>query len=222
MKQLFDGIYAEGKALYTQNLLPGKKVYGERLVSEQRVEYREWDAHRSKYCAALANGLKQSIFKHGENVLYLGSAEGTTVSHVSDIVGETGLVFGVDISEIAMMKLIKLAEARTNILPILSDAQNANTYSKTLEETCGKVDALFQDISQRNQADIFVRNAQFLKQHHFGALVIKTKSISQSKKKEDILEEEKKLLQKEGLEIVQVVDLAPYEKHHYLILVKKK
>ena len=222
MKPLFEGIYTDGKSVYTKNLLPGRRVYGEKLVSEQHIEYRHWDPYRSKYCAALKNGLLQNLFKHGENVLYLGSAEGTTLSHVSDLVGETGLVFGVDISEIAMMKLVGLAEIRTNILPILNDAENPNTYSKTIEETCGKVDALFMDISQRNQAEIFVKNSQFLKQHHLGALVVKIKSISQSKKKEDVLEAEKRTLQKEGLEILQVVDLAPYEKHHYLILVKKK
>lgn len=222
MKSIFEGIYTDGKFLYTKNMLPGKKVYGEKLVSEQSVEYRAWDATRSKYCAALKNGLAENIFHYGESVLYLGSAEGTTISHVSDIIREKGMVFGVDISQIAMMKLLKLAEVRTNILPILSDAQNTQNYAKEIEETVGKVDALFMDISQRNQADIFVRNSQFLKQHHLGALVVKIKSISQSKKNEDVLEEEKKTLQKGGLEIRQVIDLAPYEKHHYLILVKKK
>ncbi|MEI7961189.1 MAG: fibrillarin-like rRNA/tRNA 2'-O-methyltransferase [archaeon] len=222
MQEIFEGIYKDGNVIYTKNMQIGKRFYKEKIKTIRNEEYREWDSHRSKYAAAIANGLSKSIFHYGENVLYLGSAEGQTLSHVSDIVSETGLVFGVDISEIAMMKLVALAETRTNILPLLNDAENAQTYAKTIEETCGKVDALFMDISQRNQAEIFVKNCQFLKQHHLGALVVKIKSISQSKKKEDVLEEEKKTLQKEGLEIIQVVDLAPYEKHHYLILVKKK
>jgi rRNA 2'-O-methyltransferase fibrillarin len=31
----------------------------------------------------------------GSRVLYLGAASGTTVSHVSDIIGPTGIVYGV-------------------------------------------------------------------------------------------------------------------------------
>jgi len=218
MKQLFDGVFSDGKNLYTKNLLVGNKVYGEKLVKDDGVEYRQWDYHRSKYAAGLKNGLKESIFASGSKVLYLGSAEGTTISHVSDIVGEKGVVFGVDISEIAMMKLMALAEKRQNILPIVADAQNVKDYSEFLEDG---IDALFQDVSQRNQAEIFVRNAQFLKVGGLGALSLKTKSISQANKKEDILADEKKLLL-EVFDILQVVSLEPFEKHHYLILVRKK
>lgn len=223
MKRLFEGIYSDGKSIYTKNLLEGKKVYGERLVKDGSVEYREWDSHRSKYCAALMNGLKQSIFFSGAKVLYLGSAEGTTVSHVSDIVGSDGLVLGVDVSEIAMQKLLKLAEQRENILPILADAQSTKDYEAEVREAFGPngCDALFQDISQRNQADIFVRNSRFLKLGGFGAIAIKTKSISQAKRKEDVLAEEKKALEKE-FEVLQVVNLEPYEKEHYLVLVRKR
>jgi fibrillarin-like pre-rRNA processing protein len=221
MQKLFEGIYIQGKSIYTKNFLPGKKVYGEKLVTESRIEYREWDAFRSKYCAALKNGLNRNIFIPGENVLYLGSAEGTTVSHVSDIVGEKGSVFCVDVSEIAMNKLSKLAEERTNLFPILSDAQLVQNYSGIIQESCGKVDAMFQDISQRNQADIFVRNAQLLKKGGLGAIAIKTKSISQSKDKKKVLGEEITILEKE-FEVLQIVNLEPYEKHHYLVLVKKK
>ena len=218
MKEIFNGIYAEGKSIYTKNLLPGKKVYGEKLLNIKDTQYREWDVYRSKYGAAIANGLNESIFASGASALYLGSAEGTTVSHVSDIVGENGSIFCVDISEIAMNKLSRLAEERTNLFPILSDAQKTEDYKEYFEE---KVDSMFQDISQRNQAEIFIRNSQFLKKGGLGALALKTKSISQSEKKEKILEEEKNKLEK-VFEIVQVVDLEPFEKEHYLILVRKK
>ena len=218
MQEIFDGIFVQGKSIFTKNLILGKKVYGERLVREGNEEYREWDPHRSKYGAAVRNGLSKSIFHSGETALYLGSAEGTTVSHVSDIVGEKGAVFCVDLSEIAMQKLSKLAETRENLFPILSDAQMTDNYKEFFTE---KIDALFQDISQRNQADIFVRNAQFLKKGGLAALALKTKSISQSMKKEDILKGENKILEKE-FEILQVVNIEPYEKHHYLILCKKK
>jgi fibrillarin-like pre-rRNA processing protein len=222
MRQLFEGIYSNEKGIYTKNLLPGNRVYGEKLLTEKGTEYREWDTYRSKYCAGIMKGLKQSIFSEKTNALYLGSAEGTTVSHVSDIVGENGLVLCIDISEIAMMKLNELAEKRTNIFPIVSDAQQTKNYEETIQEACnGKVDSLFQDISQRNQAEIFVKNAHFLKKGSLGAIAIKTKSISQGKEKKEVLEEEKKILEKE-FEIIQTVNLEPYEKHHYMVLCKKK
>ena len=89
---------------------------------------------------------------------------------------------------------------------------------KFIEE---KVDALFQDISQRNQAEIFCLNAKFLKKGGLGALALKTRSVSQEKSPEKVLEEEKNKLDKE-FEVMQVIDLEPFEKDHYLILVKKK
>jgi fibrillarin-like pre-rRNA processing protein len=218
MEKIFEGIFSDKKSIYTKNLLPGKKVYGEKTIMENGVEYREWNPFRSKYCAGIKNGLTKNIFSKATTVLYLGSAEGTTVSHVSDIVGKEGAIFCVDLSEIAMNKLTKLAEERENIYPILSDAQVIDNYKEFFEE---KVDALFQDISQRNQAEIFCKNAQFLKKNSYGCLSLKTKSISQSKDKKDVLDEEKKILEKEFI-IEQVISIEPYEKEHYLILVKKK
>ncbi len=220
MKELFEGIFSDGKRIYTKNLLHGKKVYGEKLLNENGIEYREWNPFRSKYGAAIKKGLEKSIFSKGVSILYLGSAEGTTVSHVSDILGEEGTIFCVDISEIAMKKLALLAEQRENLFPVLSDAQKTENYFETIKEVCGQVDALFQDISQRNQAEIFLANAQVLKKKGLGVLSLKTKSISQKNKKE-ILADEKKKLEK-VFEIIQIVSLEPFEKEHYLILVKKK
>jgi len=218
MNELFDGIYFDEKSVYTKNMLVGKKVYGEKIVKEKGIEYREWDPYRSKYCAAIKKGLKESIFYKKATVIYLGSAEGTTVSHVSDIVGKDGAIFCVDISEIAMQKLSKLAEERENLYPILSDAQLVENYEEYFTQ---KADCLFQDVSQRNQADIFVRNSKLLKKGGLGALSLKTKSISQSEKKETVLENEIKILEKE-FNILQIVCIEPYEKEHYLIIGKKK
>lgn len=218
LNEIFEGIYTKDKSIFTKNLNLGKKVYGEKTVLENNIEYREWNPYRSKYCAGIKNGLKKNIFYKNASVLYLGSAEGTTVSHVSDIVGKEGAIFCVDLSEIAMKKLTNLAEERENIYPILSDAQVIENYSEFLEE---KIDVLFQDISQRNQSEIFCKNAIFLKKNSYGCLSLKTKSISQSKNKKEILENETKILEKYFL-IEQIVSIEPYEKEHYLILVKKK
>ncbi|MEK6958563.1 MAG: fibrillarin-like rRNA/tRNA 2'-O-methyltransferase [archaeon] len=218
MKQLFEGIFENNGKLYTKSIAKGQRVYGELLIHDGETEYREWDFHRSKYGAAVKKGLKESIFAKNSKVLYLGSAEGTTVSHVSDIVENEGLVFCIDISTVAMIKLLQLAERRENLMPLVGNAENPGEYAEFIEE---KVDAMFQDISQRNQAEIFVKNAKFLKKGGLAAIAIKTKSISQSEKKEDIVLEEKRILESE-FEVLQVLSLEPYEKHHYFILMKKK
>jgi fibrillarin-like pre-rRNA processing protein len=217
MEKIFDGIYKKENKIYTINLNPGKKVYGERLILDNHIEYREWNPFKSKYCAGIVKGIKKSIFTKGETVLYLGSAEGTTVSHVSDIIGCQGDIFCVDLSEIAMGKLTKLAESRENILPILSDANKTSEYEEFIEDS---VDALFADVSQRNQTEIFIKNSKFLKKGGLGALSLKTKSISQTKKVSDILEEEKKKLEN-VFNILEVINIEPYEKSHYLIMVEK-
>ena len=48
-------------------------------------------------------------------MLYLGAASGTTVSHVSDVVGEDGLVFAVEFSHRSGRDLINMAKKRTNV-----------------------------------------------------------------------------------------------------------
>jgi fibrillarin-like rRNA methylase len=53
----------------------------------EKIEYRVWNPFRSKLAAAVLGGVEQIHIKPGSKVLYLGAASGTTVSHVSDIVG---------------------------------------------------------------------------------------------------------------------------------------
>jgi len=52
-----------------------------------KVEYRVWNPFRSKLAAAILGGVDKIHIAPGSKVLYLGAASGTTVSHVSDIVG---------------------------------------------------------------------------------------------------------------------------------------
>ena len=61
-------------------------------------------------------------------VLYLGAASGTTVSHVADIVGPTGVVYAVEFSHRSGRDLINVAQKRTNIIPIIEDARQPQKY----------------------------------------------------------------------------------------------
>lgn len=59
---------------------------------ETKIEYRAWNPFRSKLAAAILGGVDQIHIKPGAKVMYLGAASGTTVSHVSDIVGPVSLL----------------------------------------------------------------------------------------------------------------------------------
>jgi len=87
-------------SLVTLNLAPGRTVYGERLVEEEGREYRLWDPYKSKLAASILKGLSVLPIKSGCGVLYLGAASGTTVSHISDIVGKGGRVYAVEFSPV--------------------------------------------------------------------------------------------------------------------------
>ena len=63
MKQIFQGVFEANKKIFTKNLVPGKSVYGELLVKENSLEFREWVPWRSKLGAAIKNGLKQLPLK---------------------------------------------------------------------------------------------------------------------------------------------------------------
>lgn len=64
----------------------------------KKIEYRIWNPFRSKLAASILAGIDNIHIKPGAKVLYLGAASGTSVSHVSDIVGPEGSVFAVEFS----------------------------------------------------------------------------------------------------------------------------
>merc|ERR1711918_27988 len=113
-----EGVFiAKGKedALVTKNLAPGESVYGEKRISVdgadgEKVEYRVWNPFRSKVAAAILGGVDNIWFRPGAKVLFLGAASGTTVSHVSDLVGEEGMVYAVEFSQRPGRDLINTAK----------------------------------------------------------------------------------------------------------------
>ena len=101
----------------TKNIVPGESVYNEKRISvedgEQKIEYRVWNPFRSKLAAAILGGVDKIHMPPGSKVLYLGAASGTTVSHVSDVVGPEGLVYAVEFSHRSGRDLIGESELTT-------------------------------------------------------------------------------------------------------------
>lgn len=217
MKEIFSGIFKDGNRIYTNNLVPGKSVYNEKLVKEGTMQLREWDPKRSKLGAAIANGLKEMPIKHGGIVLYLGASTGTTVSHVSDIAGPEGFVYGIEFAERVLRNLIDLANQRKNMAAIKADARKTGEY-KWIEEC----DVVFADIADPQETEIALRNCkEFLKKGGYLMISIKSQSIDVTKKPKEIYEQEKKKIETAGFHVVQVIDLEPHEEKHCLIVAKK-
>ena len=80
-------------------------------------------------------GIDGIHMKPGSKVLYLGAAAGTTVSHVSDIVGPTGCVYAVEFAHRPGRDLINMAKSRTNVIPIIEDARHPLKYRMLMGKT---------------------------------------------------------------------------------------
>jgi len=204
--------------LYTKSLAPGIAVYGEELIRKGKDEYRNWDPNKSKLAAALAKKVSQLGIRPGNTVLYLGCASGTTPSHVSDLVGKEGFVFALDFAPRVLRDIVKVCEQRKNMTPLLGDASKPETYMHQVT----MVDAVFQDIAQKNQADIFLKNCKmFLKKGGFGILAVKARSVDVTKKPKQIFNQVRAQLEKEII-IVDYRELDPFEKDHCIFICKKK
>jgi len=218
MKQIFENVFKKGKKILTKNIVPGKSIYNEQRISENGIEYREWDPYKSKPAAAILRGLKNFPIKKGTTILYLGIASGTTASHFCDIIGDEGIIIGVDLASKTFEKLLEVAQERESIVPVFADAGKPEKYEEYLEE---KVDVLYQDVSQRNQADIFLRNLKFLKKDGWAIIAVKSRCIDVSKDPKEVFEMVLKILKTE-LKIIETVDLGNFEKDHLFIVCKKK
>lgn len=210
------GVYDFKGRLHTKNLVKGNKVYGESIVRRGADEYREWDPGRSKLGAAIKKGASQIGIYPGCTVLYLGASTGTTISHVSDIVGPSGFVVGVDIAPRTTRDLVFLAEQRPNLAPLLADANHPEDYPKLIE-----FDAVFQDVAQKNQVEIFLKNMKLVKKGGFGLISVKSRSIDVTAKPSVIYKQVLRQLEQE-VTIVDKRTLEPFEIDHIMYICKNK
>jgi len=203
-------------ALLTRNLTPGKRVYNEDLVTRDGAEYRTWDPFRSKLAAAIIKGLQDDIILPGSKVLYLGASTGTTASHVSDIVGEGGVVVGVEFAPRVAREFVEhVARVRRNVIPFVADARDPSRYSVT------RFDVVYCDIAQPDQTEIALLNCDRLLKKGGGLLlVVKARSIDVLKDPERIYAEESRKLVSAGFRVEGVFELSPFDKDHALIFAR--
>jgi len=209
-----DGVYRIEGRYYTMNLVPGESVYGEDIVELDNFEYRNWDPHRSKLGAFLVKegGLP---FGPDDDILYLGAGDGTTVSHLSDILTD-GRIFAVEKARKPYRNLLKLSKKRKNIFPMMADANRPENY----RDLVGRVDFVYQDIAQRNQSDIFLKNLTFKKNRGYGMIAIKAKSIDVSKPSKKVIDDLVKQVIDKGYQMVDTVDISKWQKDHSILMVE--
>jgi len=204
------------RRLATKNFASGTNVYGEQLVRFKNIEYRLWDPFRSKLAAAILKGLETVPIQPAHKVLYLGAASGTTVSHVSDIVGEKGHVYCIEFAPRAIRELVNnVCVFRPNMSPILADARVPERYSMLVE----KVDDVYCDIAQPEQARVLADNADlFLVDGGWIMLAIKAQSIDVTKEPSEVYRREIETLETRSFRVEEVVHLEPYDKAHAMIV----
>lgn len=205
------------KKLATLNLVPGNQVYKEKLVKIKDEEFRLWDPFRSKLAGAIMNGLEFLPIVRKSKVLYLGVSTGTTASHISDIVGQSGIVFCVEhASRVARDFIDRVSSFRSNIVPILQDARQPKQYFSVY----GPVDVVYVDIAQPDQTEIAILNCRtYLKKDGYIMLVLKTRSIDVTKDPIQLMRSEVKKLGS-SFEVIQEINLHPYEKDHGIVLAR--
>ncbi len=212
----YDGVFSDGRDFFTRNLTAGVKVYGEKLLTCGGKEYRRWDPYRSKLAALLQRGCPEWPFKEDTEVLYLGAASGTTASHLSDICME-GRLYCIEISSRVFRKLLDVAVRRPNMMPFLGDADRPDAYKSLF----GLVEVVYQDVAQRDQVPIFLKNVSFLGPGGLGFLMVKARSIDVAAQPADIYRQVSKDLSAAGLSLLGTVRLDPFQKDHAAVVVQK-
>jgi len=217
-------VYKKGKDenIVTESQAPGKAVYGEKRVSsekpgaptKEKAEFRIWNPYRSKLGAAIVNQLGEIYMKPGSKVLYLGAASGTTVSHVSDIVGATGAVYAVEFAPRPARQLVRMAQDRGNVVPILADARMPNQYRLM----CPMVDVVFSDVAQPDQTQIVMNNAKkYLKAGGEVLIAIKASCVDSLAAPEEVFESQIEILEKDGFKPLKKVSLEPFQRNHAMV-----
>jgi len=223
IRELFPGVFQikmdDNPLLATLNLTPGRSVYGERIITVEGREFRSWSPYRSKLAAALLKGIGHMPISAGSKVLYLGAASGTTCSHVSDIVGPKGHVWAVDFASRPLRDLVdNVARYRGNISPMMADARRPESYPALIPT----VDVIYADVAQPDQHGIVTGNAdRYLKADGWAVMAIKARSVDVTRPPREVYREQVKGLDDHGFDIIEVLELEPYEKDHAMAVARR-
>jgi len=205
-----DGVERHDFAGETGLATRGSPVYGE----PTDADWRRWNPNRSKLGAMLDSGMETGL-AGGETVLYLGAANGTTVSHVADFCGPT---YAVEFAPRSTRDLVAVAEDRANLFPLLKDARKPETYAHVVE---ANLDVVVQDVATRGQARVAVENARFLGDDGRLLLAVKARSEDVTRDPGDVFDDVLDELE-DAYEILETERLEPYHDDHLGVVATPK
>ena len=131
----------------------------------------------------------------------------------------SGFVFALDFAPRVVRELVFLCESRSNMAPLLEDANQPQNYE---DKVIKNVDIVYQDIAQRNQAEIFLKNCDmYLKNGGYGLIAVKARSMDVSKRPSEMFKQVRIEIEKK-LVIIDERKLDPFEKDHIFFVCKKK
>ncbi len=175
---------------------------------------RVWPPERSKLAALYYLGSGPEI-NASDQILYLGAASGTTVSFIADY---ARVVYAVEIAPEPLVKLLPVCSVKKNIIPIPADAAIPRTYAPLVS----RVDLIYQDIAQKEQVEIVIKNLFFLKPGGLLILMLKTRSVSSQLDPKQVCCDAVSSLQNAGLVEIKVTWLDKYHRDHAAIVCKKE
>ena len=86
------------------------------LQIKKKNKWENWNPFHSKLSAYVLAGGENWPFQKNSKILYLGSAEGNTISYLSEIC-KTNTITAVEISSVAMAELMPIVKQKKNIIP---------------------------------------------------------------------------------------------------------
>ncbi len=186
-----------------------ENIYADETLKASRARTNE----RSKLFY-LFNTQPELLDSFKGRVLYLGAGSGTTAKRLAKI---SQTLFCVELSPFPFASLLEVArrEQKKNIYPILEDANNPKNYASIVSAP----EMLYQDITQRNQVEIFLKNLSFFSIKR-GVMMLKASSVDSKKPANRVFDECREELLKEGYN-VRVIDLRAEFKNHAALLVEK-
>ncbi len=209
-------VWIDDNKLATVNITPGVTFYKEEVRKIDGIEYRVWNPFKSKLSAAIMNGLEVEVLQDVKKILYLGASTGTTVSHLSDILHDEGIIYAVEIAPRVMMEFInRLVKFRKNVIPLFYDARIPEEYLDIVDKD---LDLLYCDVAQPDQTKIALDNADvYLKTGGKLLIAIKARSIDAVMPVKEIYDKEVDYIQSRGYKVIKVLDLEPFEKEHAMV-----
>ena len=125
-------------------------------------------------------------------------------------------MFCVEISPRMMRELLPVGQRKKNMVPLLGDANKPGSYAQRVSS----IDVIYQDVAQPNQAEILIKNVEVFRPRH-AMLAIKARSINTAMNPKKVFKAEIRKL-KEKFEVLETINLAPFEKDHVFVNLRVK